>query len=214
MYYAGWNAGQRGLFYSNIGLAKSLDGGLTFQRVSSAPILGRDEIDPWMCAAPFVLREKPNDWLMWYISGLKIETSGSEIESRYHIKTARSKDGYAWIKTGQTAIELEDNETNIARVSAVKVSQGYKFWYPYVSNAVKAYRIGHGFSEDGETVTRNDSSVGITTSKSGWDSEAITYPHVFLHKEYYYMLYNGNEYGRDGFGLARCPRSCIEDHSC
>jgi len=30
----------------------------------------------------------------------------------------------------------------------------------------------------------------------------IEYPHVFDHKAKRYMLYNGNNYGKTGFGLA------------
>ena len=37
---------------------------------------------------------------------------------------------------------------------------------------------------------------------NGWDSEAVTYPYVFMHKNKQYMLYNGNNFGKTGFGLA------------
>ena len=30
----------------------------------------------------------------------------------------------------------------------------------------------------------------------------IAYPHIINHKKKKYMLYNGNSYGKDGFGLA------------
>jgi hypothetical protein len=36
----------------------------------------------------------------------------------------------------------------------------------------------------------------------GWDSEMIEYPFVFDHAGERYMLYNGNGYGKSGFGLA------------
>ena len=45
-------------------------------------------------------------------------------------------------------------------------------------------------------------AVGIDVSKNGWDSEMICYPYVFDHKGKRYMLYNGNGYGKTGFGLA------------
>ena len=44
--------------------------------------------------------------------------------------------------------------------------------------------------------------VGIDVSSSGWDSEMIEYAYVFNHKGRKYMLYNGNNYGYDGIGLA------------
>ena len=44
--------------------------------------------------------------------------------------------------------------------------------------------------------------AGIDVSASGWDSEMIAYPYVFAHEGDYYMLYNGNGYGKTGIGLA------------
>ena len=66
----------------------------------------------------------------------------------------------------------------------------------------KQYRLGYAVSEDGIKWARRDSSVGIDVSDSGWDSEAVTYPFVFEHGGQQYMLYNGNGYGRTGFGIA------------
>jgi len=42
----------------------------------------------------------------------------------------------------------------------------------------------------------------ISVSKSGWDSEMISYPHVFELDDKIYMLYLGNQVGKAGFGLA------------
>jgi hypothetical protein len=72
-------------------------------------------------------------------------------------------------------------------------------WYSYRGDA---YKIGYAESCDGKKWERLDAQVGITTSASGWDSEMIEYPFVFDHKGHRYMLYNGNDYGRTGFGLA------------
>ena len=45
-------------------------------------------------------------------------------------------------------------------------------------------------------------NVGIDVSPYGWDSEMIEYPFIFEHKDRIYMLYNGNGFGKTGFGLA------------
>ena len=49
---------------------------------------------------------------------------------------------------------------------------------------------------------RRDEEVGIDVSPAGWDSAMIEYPYVFDHGGARYLLYNGNDYGREGFGLA------------
>ena len=72
-------------------------------------------------------------------------------------------------------------------------------WYCY---AIDNYRIGYAESEDGIAWERKDDEVGIDISESGWDSEMIEYPFVFEHKGRKHMLYNGNEYGKEGIGYA------------
>ena len=64
------------------------------------------------------------------------------------------------------------------------------------------YRIGYAVSSDGIQWTLKNEKVGIDVSSSGWDSEMICYPSIFEHKGEHYMLYNGNGYGKTGFGLA------------
>ena len=49
---------------------------------------------------------------------------------------------------------------------------------------------------------RSFAPVDIDVSLVGWDSEMIEYPFVFEHKNKRYMLYNGNHYGKTGFGIA------------
>jgi hypothetical protein len=62
--------------------------------------------------------------------------------------------------------------------------------------------MGYAESPDGYKFTRMDDKVGIKMSESGWDSQMICYPHVFKHNGEIHMLYCGNGYGREGFGLA------------
>ena len=64
------------------------------------------------------------------------------------------------------------------------------------------YRIGYAESDDAFTWDRRDEQAGIDVSPSGWDSDMVCYPYVFDHNGNRYMLYNGNGYGRTGFGLA------------
>jgi hypothetical protein len=65
------------------------------------------------------------------------------------------------------------------------------------------YRIGYASSIDLIKWKRDDSKAGIDVSENGWDSEMISYPHVFELDNNVYMLYLGNQVGRFGFGLAR-----------
>jgi hypothetical protein len=62
--------------------------------------------------------------------------------------------------------------------------------------------IGYADSKDGLEWGRKDDLAVVDISNAGWDSEMVEYPFVFDHKGNRYMLYNGNEYGKTGFGLA------------
>ena len=75
-------------------------------------------------------------------------------------------------------------------------------WFSYRSGSGEKYRIGYATSENGSSWTIDLENSGIDVSKNGWDCEMIEYPFVFDHDEKTYMLYNGNDYGRSGFGLA------------
>jgi predicted GH43/DUF377 family glycosyl hydrolase len=200
MYYIGWNPGARGpLFYSSIGLAVSDDGGKTFRKTSVAPILARSEHDPCLVTSPFVMIEN-GIWRMWYVSGFKWEEEKDGLHSYYHIKYAESKDGVEWQRNGLVCIDLQGRERNIARPCVIKEGGVYKMWYSY--NKGQGYRIGYAESPDGYKWMRKDAEAGIDISPTGWDSKAMAYPGVFIHEGKKYMLYNGNEYGREGFGLA------------
>jgi hypothetical protein len=72
-------------------------------------------------------------------------------------------------------------------------------WYSYRG---KRYRIGYAESSDGLHWIRKDNETGIHVSRSGWDSKMIEYPFVFDHQGSRYLLYNGNDYGKTGIGLA------------
>jgi predicted GH43/DUF377 family glycosyl hydrolase len=65
-----------------------------------------------------------------------------------------------------------------------------------------SYRIGYASSDDLLHWKRDDTKAGITISEEGWDSEMISYAHVFEFNNNMYMIYQGNGFGRYGIGLA------------
>jgi len=200
LYYIGWNPGRGKLNYNSIGLVLSEDEGKTFHKPFKAPVLARSEYDPCFVASPLVMIEG-NIWRLWYSSGIKCEIKNKQFKSYYHMKYAESADGVNWERKGIVCIDFKDKaETNIARPCIIKEDGLYKMWYP--CNRGQGYRIGYAESEDGIKWQRKDEEVGIDVSESGWDSEMIVYPWVFVHKGRKYMLYNGNRFGKEGLGLA------------
>jgi hypothetical protein len=198
-YYSGWSLGFSVPFYFFVGLAISDDGGDTYRRVSPSPILERSDVDPYLTGSPCVLVEDGR-WRMWYVSGTGWEMKDERPQHRYHIKYAESNDGIAWKREGFVCIDYKsEDEYAISRPCVVKHGDSYRMWF---ASRGSSYRIGYAESIDGLKWIRKDEESGIDVSASGWDSEMVAYPYVFEHEGGYYMLYNGNEYGKTGIGLA------------
>lgn len=192
------------LFYAAIGMASSVDGGETFAKETTAPIMSPSEVDPCLVTAPYVLREGDR-WRMWYVSGVDWTVEPYGLQSHYHVKYAESADGVHWRRDGRICIDFAGpEETNIARLWVVRDGGRYRGWYSFNAGR-RGYRIGYAESPDGLEWTRLDGQAGISLSPSGWDSQAMAYPAVVRHRDRWFMFYNGNSFGRDGIGLAIAP---------
>ncbi len=202
MYFTGVMLGKTVPFYYNIGLATSEAAALNYAKLSLAPIIDRNPTDPFLTASPFVMRDR-GFWRMWYISGQRWELENGAPKHFYHVRYAESDDGIFWRRDGRVCVDFKPGEYAIARPSVIRDDAIYRMWYCFRG---ERYRIGYAESPDGIDWTRKDEEAGIDVSPDGWDSEMVCYPHVFDHAGVRYMLYNGNSYGRTGFGLARLVR--------
>jgi hypothetical protein len=204
LYYVGWNLAVTIPFRNAIGVAISESKGECFVRVSEAPIADRNHIDPISLSYPYLLWDNDR-YKIWY--GSCVEWLGNDVSDyQFSLKYAESFDGLVWERLGESVIECDfPKENAIARPSVIKEDDMYKMWYS--KKEEDSYRIGYAESSDGVHWKRMDDKAGITVSRTGWDSEMIEYPYVFDHKGSRYMLYNGNGYGKTGFGLAVLDRN-------
>lgn len=200
LYYLGFISLGVGKFTATIGLAFSEDG-QTFFKYNNNPILGIDEVDPLFVTNPCVIEDN-GKYLMFYTSGIKYEEFYGELKSFYTIKLAISEDGVNFEKTNKIIFPLDDNKTaRTIRISILKEDDLYRAWYTYANvkdPMRKAYRIGYAESFDLYNWIRKDEEVGIDIGPDEYDNEMMAYPQVFKYNGKYYMLYNGNEYGKDG----------------
>ncbi len=68
----------------------------------------------------------------------------------------------------------------------------------------KEQKLGYAYSNDLTNWIRDDDNLQFSTKNDGeWDSDMMCYPNIFECDENIYLLYNGNEFGRYGFGLAK-----------
>jgi len=165
------------------------------------PYMPLDAEDPISLSYPWVLCDNDR-YKMWYGSTVTWQADSNE-EMVHVIKYATSENGTDWVKHG-LAIPYEENVAQaFSRPSVIEINDHYHMWYSYRSGTGQSYRIGHAVSEDGKSWERQHYQASLDVSDQGWDSEMVCYPYVLKHKDHIYMLYNGNGFGKTGFGIAQ-----------
>lgn len=205
MYYLGWNLKVTVPWLNTIGLAEGSVQAGKFSKTSKAPLMDRSNEDPYSISYPSVLKDG-NIYRMYY--GSNLNWGNDQSMMNHVIKYAESTDGLNWKRTNKIVIDLKyENEYALSKPFVIKDQGLYRMWYSYRGrNKITTYRIGYAESVDGFEWVRKDDEVGIDVSESGWDSEMIEYPQVIKYKNETYMLYNGNAYGKTGFGIAKLEK--------
>jgi hypothetical protein len=174
---------------------------LTLELASEAPFLGSDTVDPISLSYPWVMQNDMGGYHMWYGSTKTWDAGNGEM--LHVINYASSADGHNWNREGLAVPYELGRAQAFSRPTVVgNIETGYEMWFSDRSGGAEKYRIGYAFSKDGRRWVLALEEAGIGVSSDGWDSEMIEYPFVFDHKGQRYMLYNGNGYGKTGFGLA------------
>lgn len=204
LYYTGINLGVTVKIRNSIGLADWDEAQHRYVRRFPGPVIDRTRDLPHFVATPEVIHD--GTYRAWFTACQRWEPAGDGGEPKhfYNLEYAESDDGVVWNRTGCTAIPFRDHHEYALGVPRV-VRDGalYRMWFCSRATAdVSTYRLRYAESPDGIIWERKDAEVGIDVSETGWDSEMICYPFIFDHGGHRYMLYNGNGYGRSGFGLA------------
>jgi hypothetical protein len=206
-YYAGWTRCESVPFNVAIGCALSSDGGKTFAKLGTGPVLSYSPDEPFILSGPKI-RIFGNRWYLFYIAGRKWKLVDGRAEPVYKIRMATSEDGIHWQKLGKDLIESRVEEDEAQASPDVFYANGKYhmfFCYRYSSHyrgKQNGYRIGYASSSNLVDWLRDDTKAGIDVSQEGWDSEMISYPHIFELDGSIYMAYLGDQVGRYGFGLA------------
>jgi len=182
------------------GLAISGDGGDTFLRYSSAPIVDRSNDSLFIRAIHSVV-EINGLFHIWYASGNGWELINGVPYPQYRIRHAVSKDGISIEGEGNVCVDIEDLEYRIGRPRVFHLND--QFFMHYTRGTTDGqYLAGLAESFDGVHWKRIDSDLGIGLSEAGWDAKHLCYPAVITSKGKTYMFYNGKDMGKAGFGYA------------
>lgn len=199
MLFMGWQTPPGSHFRGDIGRL-IINDDLTLRLDSATPLLGIDEMDPISLSYPWVAEDGNGGFIMWYGSTETWDAGNGEMLHAFSYAT--SVDGQLWKRCG-TALpyELGRAQAFSRPTVARRIDGSFEMWFSFRGPGQK-YRIGYATSLDGRKWHLALDDAGIAVSGSGWDSEMIEYPYVFDHNGERYMLFNGNNYGKTGFGLA------------
>jgi hypothetical protein len=209
-YSTGWSRRQSVDVETGIGMLQSFDQGLSFERVGNGPVLTASLHEPYLVCDPWVVRDGSN-WTMWYLFGTEWDDSlDSEDPQRvYKIGKAQSLDGRQWVgSNGQASIPDVLGPKEAQALPSVRHKAGkYEMVFCYrphrgfriPGNA--SYNLGFASSVDGDTWYRDDRRVDFPLQD--FDSQMRCYPSWFTLGESDFIWYNGNEFGKFGFGLAQ-----------
>ena len=214
-YTCGWNRRVSVSVDTAIGLAISRDNGLSFERIGDGPILAASLHEPCLVGDGFVRRIGAT-FHMWYIfgTGWVRHAPDAPADRTYKIGHAVSADGVRWQKEEARRIvadRLGPDESQ-ALPTVVEIAGRHHMFFCYRQsfdfrvNPDRGYRIGHAWSDDLIDWTRDDDDPWLEVEAGAWDGDMQCYPHAFECEGNVYMLYNGNEFGRHGFGLAMLQR--------
>lgn len=203
LYYTGINLGVTVKIRNAIGLAEWNADAHRFERCFPGPVIDRTRLQPHFVATPDVQHDG-TQFHAWFTACQRWEAGEPEAKHYYNLEYASSLDGVTWQRTGETAIDFHDAHEYALGVPRVMQEDGqWHMWFCARGSADRpTYRIHHATSTDGRRWQRHGIAQGLEVSPGGWDAEMTCYPYVFRHGGDLYMLYNGNGYGRTGFGIA------------
>ena len=211
LYYNGVFVRQDVRVQAAIGLAVS-DDGLKFRRAFRGPVFGTGPFDPYYSAGPTVLKT-PDGYRMWYVAGTDWRPVNGNLDYFYEIRTTRSLDGMVWDARSETAVALKaPAEAGLARPWITEVGSDRRLWFSrrgksYREPGEGAYRLVFVAVDDQQSFGRPAEPVRFENPPGAgdFDSWMQAYACVLTYNEDLVMFYNGNDFGRAGFGWARLP---------
>jgi hypothetical protein len=210
-YTTGWNRRVSVSVDTAIGLAISRDGGSSFERIGDGPVLAQSLHEPCLVGDGFV-RQVGDRFHMWYIfgTGWKRHAVDAAPDRTYKIGHAVSDDGIEWRKeeARQIVADRLGPDESQALPTVIRIGERWHMFFCYRqsfdfrTHPGRGYRIGHAWSDDLSNWSRDDDDPHLVSVPGDWDGDMQCYPHVFECDGRICLLYNGNQFGRHGFGLA------------
>ncbi|WP_343668570.1 hypothetical protein [Paraburkholderia heleia] len=202
MYYVGFELCHQIRYRLLTGVAVSEDNGKTFQRAQTTPVLERSPGEEHFRCGPWVV-EDAGRFRMWYVAGGSWEQIGNKRMPVYDIRYAESDDGIHWPPQGRLVLPVDlTKEHGFGRPVVRQGPDGYRMFYSIRNRDPARYLPGYAESTDGLQWQRRDDLFGLDVANTGWDAESISFGIDIQVAGKTWLLYNGNDFGGTGFGIA------------
>ncbi len=201
LYYAGYQLVEKVRFLVFGGVAESFDNGQSFKRVKQVPIADRTDNEALFRVIHTALYDQ-DTWKFWYGGGSYFKEHKNHSYPCYDIRYIESKNFDKIGCNGKILLETKKSEYRVARPNVIRFNNKYHMFLCHGS-FTDPYSLGYAYSEDGIDWTRDDSILNLNKSSCSWDSDMMAYPNFIIVKNVGYLFYNGNDYGKEGFGCAR-----------
>lgn len=219
LWYSGWVAPAGDAPYHNAtGIAVSNDGGATFKRLHEGPVLDRTIWEPYLRVTPWKVGLR-----LWWISGLRWEMIDGKAEPIYVIRQGFQDGVWNGIAVEQGRWRERpalspafppdryfepDNDECFSRPCVFERNGTWTMLYSYrkardYRDGANAYRVGMATSESGWQWKRRDEEFKLPRTP-GFDDTMQAYAATFDVNGKLFMVFNGNSFGKHGFGLAIC----------
>lgn len=200
LYYIGWRRGSSETPYTLFAACSdSADGGLTFPN-AAAPMLAPSAAEPLFRTAPFVFRDGPR-WSVLYIGGGAFVSEGDKRLPLYSLRQAFSEDGITWPVEGRELLapQVETGELGFGR-PVLWEEQGEAALY--LSLRTRAgYALVRGRLKDAMAAKRRFEPA-LEFEQPSWAAAMTCFGAPCRVGGTELLFYNGNQFGRTGFGLA------------
>lgn len=210
-FIGGWNRKKSISIDGSIGISKSQDSGESFKRLANGPVLTSSINEPFLVGDPFVLKNQKT-YFMFYIYGQRWmpETVNEPPARVYKIGLATSTNLFDWKKHNDNQIindilgrdECQALPSVIEHKGIFHMVFCFRYSTDFRTNSSRGYRLGYAKSKDLINWERNDGELNMD-NRQNWDSEMRCYPHLVKVKSEIYLLYNGNKFGKFGFGITK-----------
>lgn len=203
LYYVGFELCHHIRYRLLTGLAVSNDNGESFRRVSDVPVLERSSEELHIRGGPWVAEDGAH-FRMWYVAGGRWEDIGGKPMPIYDLRHIESPDGIAWPASGRVVLPLVDpDEHGFGRPFVERNGSGWQMHYSVRHRRAPHYRLGYAVSADGLVWERRDAELNLTAGPQAWDCETVEYGATVRAAGQTWLLYNGNDFGGTGFGIAQ-----------